>query len=216
MDDSDFHAGYVVGVLCSDGNMVWDEKHGNYSIHLETRDGEFAGIFLGSLSRIFDKKPKTGKKKRCYKGQESLANMVSVYGKSWIQEFASKWGIEREPWSVPRKAFTNAVFRTGFLRGFFDGNGNVNEEIRTDKSGKTTKKRYIRLYSVNESGMKDVKRLLETEGIRSLFYPTGKCFSLKISGKTRLDAFRQRINFGISRKKTLLDKALLPFSVTET
>jgi intein-encoded DNA endonuclease-like protein len=215
MGDVNLSAGYVCGVLCSAGNVIWNEKHGNYLISLETMNEEFARLFSGRLNVVTGKIPRTGTHKRNSGGVVVHMNIVTLYGRGTIENLIKNWGFSfgTRRWAVPKIAWTDAVFRRGFITGFCDGNGSVSVSMGLD-SGKVTKRRSVKLYSVNDSGLSDVRKLLETEGIRSLFYRAGKCFTISINGKTRLRLFMERLGFGITEKKRRLDEALLPPSLS--
>ncbi len=211
---SSFSAGYVYGVMCSDGKFVWNEKYGNYSISLETRNAQFALLFSTHLSGITDKAPRMGIHKR-RRGDEVIhMNMVVLYGKSVIESLSESWGMRFGDWNTPKIAFQDEAFRRGFLMGFCDGNGSVSVNVESSERGRK-KKRSVVLYSTNRSGLANIGSLLKMEGIGSSMYPAGECFALKITGKTRLETFRNRIGFGLDRKKNMLDEALLPLTAVE-
>ena len=209
-----FSAGYAYGVLCSDGKLVWNEKHGNYSISLETGNVQFATLFMERLSSLTSKAPKAGVHRR-KRGERTIhMNTVTLYGRKEIERFAAEWGLKLgKDWNVPRIAFAESGFRKGFIQGFCDGNGSVSVNIEKGETG-STKKRYVIMYSMNKAGLMNMSRLLLEEGIKTSFYPAGECFALKIAGKTRLEAFRDRVGFGIEVKKKQLEEALLPLSVS--
>lgn len=215
MNSVNFSAGYVCGVICSDGKVVWNEKYGNYSVSLETKNKEFAGLFSENLSKLIEKEPRMGTHKRKKNGNIVHMNTVTVYGKGVIENLISRWGFTygTRTWSVPQMTWDDKDFRMGFIMGFCDGNGSVSTNIQK-KGEKKVKKRSLRLYSVNRRGLADLRRLLEYEGIKSMFYQTGECFTINISGKTRLQNFKDCIGFGLTSKKRSLDDALLPLSLS--
>jgi intein-encoded DNA endonuclease-like protein len=211
-DKMNFSAGYVCGVICSDGKIVWNEKHSNYAISLETLSNEFAKLFMENLKLHTRKEPRMGIHRRMSRGIPVHMNTVTVYGRKDVENFITRYRVEygKRNWSVPPMAFNDTDFRRGFLRGFFDGNGSVSVSTSKEEG----KKRAIMVYSVNESGLREVEKILNTEGIRTLFYPAGKCFTIKINGKNRIQTFMDKVNFGLNDKKRRLDEALLPYSVS--
>ena len=50
MQDNFYDAGYVCGVICSDGSITWNVKYGNYRIQLEAKDKRFVENFCKKLS----------------------------------------------------------------------------------------------------------------------------------------------------------------------
>jgi intein-encoded DNA endonuclease-like protein len=214
-DGVKFSAGYVCGVICSDARIVWDEKHSNYYIMLETMNSEFAEMFYENIAKLVEKEPRTGTHKREKNRQIIHMKTVTVYGRGSVEAFVNKWGVSygRRNWSVPDMAWNDDVFRKGFLMGFFDGNGSVCVSIE-NRGDKKTKKRSLKLHSVNSCGLNEIRKLLENEGIKSMIIQSGGCYTIKISGKTRLEVFRNRIGFGLSNKRDLLDNALIPHSIS--
>jgi intein-encoded DNA endonuclease-like protein len=206
-----FSAGYVYGVMCSDGKFVWNEKYGNYSISLETSNVQFSTMFTEHLSKIVNKAPRSGTHKRRKGNVVVHMNMVTLYGKSAIESLSERWGMRFGDWNTPKASFDDEHFRRGFLRGFCDGNGSVSVNVERTKTRKT-KKRSIILYSMNRGGLANIGELLRIEGIGTSTYPAGECFALKITGKTRLELFRDRVGFGLDEKKNKLDEALMPLS----
>jgi hypothetical protein len=203
-----FSAGYVYGVLCSGGKFVWDEKHSNYAVSLETGNMQFADLFMERLSAIAGKLPRKGTHTRKRGSGVVHMNTVTLYGRKEIEELSAAWGLRMgKDWNVPRLAFDDAGFRRGFIQGFCDGNGSVSVNV---DSG--SKKRYLMLYSMNRTGLANLGMLMGQEGIKASLYPAGDCFVLRIVGKTRLETFRDRIGFGTDVKKKKLDAALLPLS----
>ena len=101
--DVNFCSGYVCGVICSDGKVVWDETHGNYSLSLETMNKEFAELFFETLKGLIEKKPKIRTSERKRPGQTVHMNVVSVYGRKTVEHFVNRWDLSfgRRNWSVP-------------------------------------------------------------------------------------------------------------------
>ena len=210
-----FFAGYVSGVLCSDGKIVWNEKYGNYAISLETMTKELADLFLNNLTRVIEKRPRVGKHKRIVGGSIVHMNTVTVYGKKIIENFMNRWGLRcgKRDWVVPRLCWNDKEFRRGFLRGFFDGSGSVSSVIRSS-GGKRIKERALRIYSINRKGLSVLKELLLTESIKSILYASGDCYVIKIGGKTRMRLFKETVGFGLTHKKQRLEEALLPLTLS--
>lgn len=207
-----FDAGYVCGVICSDGFIVWNERHGNYCITLESKDKSFVENFSCKISVLLNKNTVIFPHKRMYKNQEYITYIINFYGKKIILEFLEIWGLKKSDsftWEVPKIAFESQEFRRGFLQGFFDGEGTVRIRFKRMKAGYTVKIRNVRTTSVNKRGLEEIRQLLELEGIRCMLYPAGnKYFMLDIEGKFRLNLFKEKIGFSIQKKKEKLEHAL--------
>ena len=208
--DLNFNAGYVCGVLCSDGTVEWREKYGNYWLALETVDDDFADRFLFMLASLTQGNLKSFQRRKIYKEKKYITNNVVLRGKEHVKSFIDKWGIKAGcyTWNVPEIAFTDQDFRRGFIQGFFDGDGTVRLRLRKHKNGSTQKCRTVRITSVNLNGLKELKKLLKLESIDCVIYPVGNHFFLEIDGKNRVANFVKNINFGIPRKKKKLELSL--------
>ena len=202
-----FAIGYVCGALCADGSIVLDRKYGHYRICLETKERGFADLFRYYLSPYVEKEVRIYERNKKYRGAPYHTFIVSVYGKKMVIGFKDRWGIETGSftWVVPDMAFIDTDFRRGFLQGFFDGEATV--RVRLGKF-MGIKRRNVRITSANLTGLAQVKELLETCGIRSIVYPAGKYWCLDIEGKARLVKFREKVNFGIPKKRKKLDFAI--------
>jgi len=212
MNNLDFNAGYVCGALCSDGCIVFSKKFGNYCISLETKDLDFALLFKSRLYEVTGKEPSLNKRKRKYKDYEHFTHVVTLWGKDIIKNFIKKYNLVTGPlsWHVPKIAYDDEIFRKGFLQGFFDGSGHIRLRLRKHKDEHFQKCRTLRITSVNETGINEIKKLLELEGVNSVIYSNGSSFILEIDGLNRVSAFVKKINFGIKRKKELAEAFLDP------
>ena len=204
-----FEAGYVCGILCSQGSVVKDEKYGNYKISLETQDRELASEFQNVLESVIKKNVRFKEVER--KSGGANAFLVYVYGKGEV-ETLGEWGVKRGVWKVPELALGNQEFRRGFLRGFFDAGGTTIRRV-VEREGKKEKRRIIRVYSMNLAGLEQVKELLEFEQIKPLLYQTGKCFCLDIEGKLKTELFKRYVGSSLQWKNDCLEGLLLPLSV---
>ena len=202
----DFEYGYITGVLCGRGHVLQNQKNGNYGISLESEDVELLHFFSRCLYDVFEVKTKISSLKRA----RNAANhhILYYYSKETSKKLtkAFKNHIGTHHWQPPTQAHTNPVFRTGFLRGFFDHKGTI--RIRYKKSGTRFEKiRNIRASSVNLRGLFAVKKLLLLEGIQCTIYRCKTLHVLDIEGKNRLESYQKKINFTSSEKKKHLKNA---------
>ncbi|MBI2675397.1 MAG: hypothetical protein HYX24_02995 [Candidatus Aenigmarchaeota archaeon] len=217
MEDS-YGAGYVCGALCSRGFIVWNKKYSNYCIALETGDEGFAKMFYENLAGFSKKLPKMGLNKRHYKGSLRQTTTVKLWGKKHVKLLAEKWGLRtgRDRWQVPEAAFRDEAFGKGFLKGFFDGRGNMHVRIFREKgTGKVKKSRSIRISSVNKNGIERIKILLNQEGIKALLYQSLGNTIMEIHGKANLQQFEAVVGFSMPERQAILKEALMPLSIAE-
>lgn len=203
----DFESGYIAGVLCGRGHILQDQKNGNYGVSLESADMELLRFFSRCLHNVFGAKTKISSLKRARNAANS--HILYGYSKETSKKIygAFKSHIGTHNWQSPAQAHTNPVFRTGFLRGFFDHKGSV--RIRYKKSGTRFEKvRNIRASSVNLRGLFAVKKLLLLEGIKCIIYRCKTLHVLDIEGKSRLESYQKKINFTSSKKKKRLENAI--------
>jgi hypothetical protein len=210
-----FNAGYVCGVLCSGGTIRW--KKGNYWLKLETIDDGFADRFLFMLATLTSGKVRSYQRQRNYRGKKYITNIVILSGKKHVKSFIERWKVRTgsHTWSVPSLAFHDQDFRKGFLQGFFDGDATIRLRLRIHRDGRKQKCRTIRITSVNLNGLKQLKKLLELEGIDCVIYPVKNHYFLEIDGKNRVAQFVKKINFGIPRKRKKIELSLDPVRFEE-
>lgn len=190
-----FGLGYVCGVLCGKGYLD------KYRISLETKDIELAKSFQKMLHEIVKKEPKIRQYERFYR-KKYITYIVSVYGKAIVSDLKKTLKESgTHTWRAPRDAFIDSLFRKGFLQGYFDSEGYI--RISGDK-----KRANIRVTSINQNGLEDIRSLLRLEGIESMIYPSGRYFVLDVQGKTRLTLFKDRIDFLLASKRDRLTKSL--------
>ncbi len=203
----DFEFGYVCGVLCGNGHILHDKKNGNYGVSLESKNIEVLRFFSRCLHDVFGTETKTISRKRARNiaGSQVLYCYSKETSIKILDAFRGSFGTHQ--WMPPKKAHTTPVFRTGFLRGFFDHKGSI--RIRYKKSGTRFEKvRNIRASSVNLRGLFAVKKLLILEGIQCIIYRCKTLHVLDIEGKNRLETYQKKINFTSSEKKKYLENAI--------
>lgn len=207
---SNFDAGYICGVLYSSGSIHYSKKDGNFYISLESKDLDFITLYKNRLEKITGKKTSFLKRKRSYRGLERYTFICNLWGKKIVDELIKKYGIDFSDMRPPEMVFKDNEFRVGFLQGFFDRNGIIRARLRVYKDGKKQKYRSIRLVSVNENILKQIKELLKIENIKSIIYKSGKISVLEIYGSNRIKEFIKKIGFGLEKKRLLAKSMLDP------
>lgn len=192
----EFETGYVCGMLAAKGHV--NEK--GFSISLETADQELAEIAKRFLSLF-------GEIKIRQRERNGLKTSIVMLKGDDVKALTSR-GIKtgRREWNVPSEAFSSENFRLGFLRAFFDFSGTI--KVRLRKKGQ--KERVMKIASINENGLRQVRALLDIEGVKAMLYKSGKSCVLEINGKNNLDIFLKKIGLEKRSKKELLEKALDP------
>lgn len=197
-----FSSGYVCGVLCGAGHVEFNAETGKYYISLQTQDNSLAECFSFHMKDVLGVPKVTNKE---------MSTVVTFYSKEKIAGFVDKWRLKAGSgdWELPPAVLADKDFMFGFLSGFFDSAGSVHVRIK-HSNGKVKKRRSIRVYSINEKGLRDVKSVMSGIGIGSMLYKTGGCYCLDIEGWTRLEVFRKTVGFCSQSKKQGLAKALEP------
>jgi len=185
---------YICGFLCSKGKVVWNEKHSIYSIALQTRDEYLSSLFHAKLSEI------TQKEVKIYKNGHFL---VVLHDKHLIKRLKETCDLGRYTWRVPDQCFNDLWLGKAYLQGIFDAGGNI-IGMKTKKG----KKRIIRLNSINKPGLLGIKNLLMLFDISANIYTSREYSYLFIEGKTRCQAFKDKIGMNNEKKLKQLDDIL--------
>jgi len=204
---------YLCGLLCAAGRIELNEKVGNYYISLGTSRWELVRVFSDALRKCVGK-PRVYTSVKEHGNESRISYRVVKYGKGVVEAFVSRWGVVAGTgsWNVPVRCVDDRELGVLFLRGFFDCEGVVTHYVKKTKRGRH-KIRRVRCTSVNRKGLEGVRSLLKGIGVRSSLYSSGSYFCLDVEGKTRLDAFRNRVGFTQTYKRSLLDEALAPLSI---
>jgi hypothetical protein len=189
--------GYVCGMLAAKGRI--NRKRDLY-LSVETSDKELLEIALKKLSTLGQIRVN----KRNRNGFESFLAVLRGNAVKVVISYDMNTG--RHEWNVPSQAFTSKEFRINFIKAFFDFSGT----IKARKRNNGQKERVMKVSSINQEGLKNIKSLLEIEGVKSIFYKSGKNFVLEINGKNNLEIFLEKIGLEKQSKKELIKKILNP------
>ncbi len=197
MDHEEF--GYACGVLCGRGFI---KRGRNNCVGLQTDKKDLAEQFVSSLRNILGYDITV--REKSVDGKRYFA--VNAYSKNLVAVFDDiGFKPTRKNWSPPKLTYENPEFRRGFLAGFFDATGFVyfnREKFLTLGSGY----RYVRVTSVNPTGLEEVKKLLSSEGIESNLRTSKKGLSyLTIRGDWRLKTLSERVNLRTRKKVALVN-----------
>ena len=188
--------GYVSGVVCSKGFVIFNKKDSVYMIAFETGSSELFGIFTDMWKSLVD---------------DGFRIYEKAYrnGKRFVFREFYKYGLRTgsHHWKIPEIVLKNKERMKGFLSGFFDSGCYVRWRIRR-RGTKREKVRNIRIVSPNKSGLTNVKNMLAGFGISPMVYPSGKNYCLDIEGKMKLELFEKRIGFLLEMNKIRLQEAL--------
>ncbi len=189
--------GYACGVLCGRG-FIKRGRNNCVGIHTDKKD--LAEQFASSLRNMagYD----IGVKEKIINNKRYFT--VHAYGKGLVAVFDGVgFAPTRKTWSPPMIIHENPEFRSGFLAGFFDATSFVylnREKFSVLGSGY----RYVRVTSVNPSGLEEVKKLLSSEGVESNLRISKKgLVYLIIRGTWRLKMFSERINLRTQKKNAV-------------
>jgi len=189
--------GYICGMLVAKGRI---NRKGDFYLSLETSDKEILETATKKLS-LLDQIKVNRRKRGSF---ESFLIIVRGNGVKIIDSYHLSTG--RHEWNVPSQTFTSRDFRVSFLKAFFDFSGTI--KVRKRIGGQ--KERVMKVSSINQEGLNNIKMLLNMEGIKSMIYKSGKGFVLEINGKKNLENFLEKIGLEKESKKELLEKILNP------
>ncbi|MBN2101829.1 MAG: hypothetical protein JW716_03085 [Candidatus Aenigmarchaeota archaeon] len=201
----DFMIGYISGVICSKGFVIYNKKESIYTIAFETGNEELYNIFTEMWGSLM----KTGFKtyEKIYKKQKRF--VFRVYDEKTVRRFFYRYGFRTgsHHWKIPKIVSGNKESLRGFLSGLFDSGSYIRWKIR-ERGKKKEKVRNIRIVSPCKRGLLAVKNALTEFGISPMSYSSGKNYCLDIEGKMKLELFEMRIGFLLGINKIRLQEAL--------
>lgn len=182
----DENKAYVLGVLCGDGHI--SQKTIRFEIR---RDEEFIKEFARCLRKIYELPCRY----RYYRKRNSFVAYFSYEIVCRDLLSYGKFGCYR--WRVPSEILNNRRLRlsAAFLRGFFDSEGSVGSY-------------QVNAVSVNQRGLKDIRKLLAKLGIESRVYSIRNkaYFIIRISHRRNLRLFEKHVGFTAQRKQAKLEQ----------
>lgn len=191
---------YILGVMCGDGYMSYNEKKRNYHIGLSATDKEFVDKFREALFNYFNVNPTNEFKKSKNRNwnDQFISRLCSKEACSFINEIGDFGKFE---WRVPKIIIgSNNLSKSSFLKGFFDSEGEIDKQI--GRIGAT---------SVNLEGLNQVGDLLTDLGIAYTIIKrkdnrpnTHQKYLLRINDKKSIKLFSELIGFTINRKQQVL------------
>ncbi len=193
---------YILGVLIGDGYMNYNNKFRNYNIGLSAVDKEFIEEFKRVLYNYFKIKSTDEFRKSKIKNwnDQYITRLCSKEACDFINSIGQ---FKKENWKVPEVIkIADDNIKCAYIRGFFDSEGEIDKRI--GRVGAT---------SMNLDGLKEVKNLLESLGIRSTIIKkkdtrpnTSQKYILRIHDKNSINLFKEMIGFTIERKQQILEK----------
>jgi len=197
--------GYISGVLCSKGFVIYNKKTATYVIAFETGNEELFQIFT-EISKSF-LTPDFKIYEKNYRGNKRF--VFRIYDEMLTRRLFYRYGLRTgsHNWKVPKIIFKNKEREQGFLSGFFDAGCYIRWRIR-ERGERREKVRNIRIVSPNKNSLNTIKRLLSEFGISPMIYSSGKNYCLDIEGKMKLELFEKRIGFLLELNKSRLQEAL--------
>ena len=191
--------GAVLGYLSGDGNVHHDREHGSYALRFTNAEEELLADFERACRTVFDAEPVRPPSEQHDDGKET----VRINGKACVDRVLDA-GMNLETYE--NKAFPTTVsegetrMKAAFIRAMADSEGTVDEN-----SG------FVRISSASYELLMGVKSLLLEFGVttqireRNRDPPRQTLYTLSITSKSSLDAFRRYIGFTLSRKQISLE-----------
>jgi len=191
---------YIIGVLCGDGYMDYNDKRRTYQIALSVTDKEFLEQFKKALFKYFEINPTNEfKKSKNIKWKDQFATRLCS---KEACDFINKFGdFKKFKWRIPEVIInSNIQIKCSFIKGFFDSEGEIDK--RNWRIGAT---------SVNLDGLNQVGEILRSLGMRYTIIKTKdnrpnthQKYRLRIHDKKSINLFQELIGFTILRKQKVL------------
>jgi len=124
----DQNLAYFLGLLITDGHIVFDETHKKYKVMIFNSYGEEKEIIITLIKRLFDYNPSIRTKKTEF--SKFPNHEVYICSKNLAETLIKKFGIPSGAKSrtvkIPSYLFkSNKKEIAGFIRGVIDGDGSV-------------------------------------------------------------------------------------------
>jgi DNA-binding transcriptional regulator YiaG len=162
---------------------------GYRTLELGVCDKEFAQYFAYCIKKVYGVDCKIYKRIIPMKGYNPKYT-VRLHRRNAVEDvmtYAQYW--KEATWQMPEK-IKNAddELKAAYLRAIFDSQSHVD-----------VKKKYLVMYLSNLRGLKEIKWLLSTLGIKSTV--SDHTNILRVHGRENLTVFSKKINYVIKRKK---------------
>ena len=188
INHNSLHKSRICGFLAGDGNLV-DKR---YYIRFYPDHKSLIKPYLNSIEIVYNKKPKIIPKKNHY---EIILSSKVIY-----QDLQKQCDFGIKNWNIPKKLLKFKENRIEWLKAFFDAEGHVHQK-------------HLKLSSINEEGLQQVKNLLKTLGVNSRIYSYqpknnnhSKTHQLLIYRKKDIQKYKELIGFNHSKKMGKLYK----------
>jgi intein-encoded DNA endonuclease-like protein len=204
--------GYLLGVICGDGYIDFDEKRRRFQVSLQTIDKEFALEFGNSIKHIYKINPSLSVIKPPKGKNWSVKYQMRVCSKNVCLDILNYGVFKTENWKVPFEIKkSNSICKLKFLQGFYDSEGDVDEKYNR-----------VGLTSTNLTGLQEIQSILNEFSIRSSLleqktYGNRKHkFVLRIQDRKSIEIFNRKIKFMIKRRQKALRGILKKYKLYKT
>ena len=184
------------GYICADGYIRCGKCGSKYRYEVRLYDQEYetAIHYANIIEKIY------GVKAHYYPKYDEIA----TYGREVAEDLNKYRPYGTEHWRVPFK-FLDRNSARSWLRGFFDGDGDVNVRRSLSKSA-------VRAFSKNKEGLLEVKKLLEQLGIKSYFSKRTNRIEYELDVQSEnIKKFAELIGFNSPKKRQKLNLLLKLF-----
>lgn len=194
---------YFLGFFCADGNMV-KGRRGGYYISVYSADKSIVALLMRAIEskhKLSSRVSKTGVTYRFQIGSIELFKDLCVLG---VTPNKSR---RMEVPNIPRN------LEPDFIRGYFDGDGNVWTGFSRRKGVKNNHKMLVGFTSASRGFLFNLREILRARGIQggSVFYIKNKdCSRLSLSTLDALKLYKIMYNkphkLFLRRKKLVFEK----------
>lgn len=198
---------YFLGLLYTDGHVVWREEKRDYQIQIYTSYSEELNLIKNLFKKLFDYKPFIRKRKMGFNVKPNYS--IHMCSKSVIEYLMQECGLflGKKAKRIYLPKFSSKKYFWHFLRGVIDGDGCVGDGVT--------------IFSASKKFLLEIAKFLQLCGFEtsSLYERHRKSvtYSLPIRGYTNLEKLYNILykdaEFFYPRKKIALELLLKSFKI---
>lgn len=189
---------YFIGLVITDGHLVYNEQRGVYEIRLYTSYPIEGDLIVKLIKKLFNYNVKPRKRKMY--GFNKVPNYELILCSKKLvlflrDEFDVPTGAKSNNIKMPTKLTKDKTLFFNFLRGLIDGDGSISNRVK--------------LNSVSRKFLEQIRKELSKQGIITSLCSTGTTYELAINRKKHIKRLYNLLyrnpTFYYPRKKARFD-----------